>query len=178
MTCSPTSSPPANSADNATQATNATNATNATHAGSADNATNASALQGHPPSDFVSSGTLVRFHLLMSPGDPDQVVDQNGALSIVAHCDTTGPEAHLFVRTTLDHSTMDAWDQNNDFGPADTEINWGRPNAGSGSYEANVADGVAVAPDGSVIIMVSNATGYDLGSAPSQCIFVGANVHG
>jgi hypothetical protein len=73
---------------------------------------------------------------------------------------------------------MDAWDQNNDFGPADTTINWADPQTGSGSFEANNDDGVAVAPDGSSITMVSNATGYDIGSSPGKCIFVGANING
>jgi hypothetical protein len=174
----------ANSADTATNAGSATNAsnaasaTNAGHASNADKAADANSLQGHPASDFVTTGTLVRFHVLMRPGDPDQVIDQNGALSIVAHCDPTGPEADLFIRTTLDHTTMDAWDQNNDFGPADTTINWGPQNNGPNSYEANVGDGVAVAPDGSVIMIVSIATGYDIGSAPGQCIFLGAHLHG
>jgi hypothetical protein len=155
----------------------------ANHANSANFATtagNANALQGHGASDFVSSGTLVRYHLLLSPGAPDAVVDRDGALSIVAHCAATGPEADLYVRTTLDHSSMDAWDQNNDFGPANTTVNWGAPENGSGGpvYEANVSDGVAVAPDGSAIYLVSTADGYNIGSAPGKCIFAGAEVNG
>jgi hypothetical protein len=126
-------------------------------------AATASAVQG-----------LVKFHVLIAPGGPDVVVDKSGALTIVAHCDTTGPTADLYVRTTQAHSTMDAWDQNNDFGPADTTINWGAP---SGTFEANVKDGVAVAPDGSFITMVSNGIGYNIGSSPGKCIFVGANIN-
>ena len=50
--------------------------------------------------------------------------------------------------------------------------------SGSGSFEANIKDGVAVAPDGSSITMLSNSTGYDIGSSPGKCIFVGANLNG
>jgi hypothetical protein len=161
----------------------ADHANSANHANSADFATtagNANALQGHGASGFVSSGTLVRYHLLLSPGASDVVVDRDGALSLVAHCDSTGPEADLFVRSTLDHSSMDAWDQNNDFGPANTAINWGPPENASGGpvYEANTRDGVAVAPDGSAIYLVSTADGFGIGSAPGKCIFAGAEVNG
>ena len=61
-------------------------------------AASASALQG-----------LAKFHVLIAPGGPDVVIDKTGALSIVAHCDASGPTASLYIRTTMAHSTMDAW---------------------------------------------------------------------
>jgi hypothetical protein len=113
-----------------------------------------------------------------------QTILTHGPFTITANCDldAAGQDtANILISTTQDNSSFDAWDENDDFDIADpaTERNWGADisvPANTTEVEANVGDGVAVAPDGTTLVLVSLYTAVNPPFAADRCAFAGANV--
>jgi hypothetical protein len=139
----------------------------------------AAKLGGKPASEYQAAGVVIPIHGLTLTDGQEKVLATSGPLSVVASCTldagSNTDKAATFVRTTADHSAMDANDQWNDFGPLDQNVAFGSSvstSHGSESLEAN-DQGVAVAPDGSMIATPGLLAAVNQAAFPGKCLFAG-----
>ncbi len=136
------------------------------------------------PGMIADADNLVETKRFQLGDGQSQVILTHGPFTLTASCDLDvagDDEAYLRISTTQDNSSFDAEDETNDLDantPA-TDRDWGPVidvTADTTDIEANVANGVAVAPDGTTLVMVSVMTAVSLPSSPNTCSFAGAHV--
>jgi hypothetical protein len=145
---------------------------------SAKTAKNALRLGGLPPAAYLRSSHVLNFRPFTLTNGQTLTIARNGPLSIVAWC-TLNPsgddQAGTYVRTTQDHSFMDVWDENADFGPADATVEFGSSvdtTHGNEDLEAN-DQGVAGSPDGHMISTPGFLAAVNTAAFPGKCSFAG-----
>jgi hypothetical protein len=132
-------------------------------------------LDGRDSSEFVSATKLSRFAL---GNGGARTVYATGPLSLTARCTISpaGDTAEILIATAQDNAAFDAAESDPDLDSSDPET--GRQfvvaSATSGTPAfSRVADGFAVAGDGSEISGASLYAGVNVLGFPSQCIFGG-----
>jgi hypothetical protein len=106
----------------------------------------------------------------------------HGPFTVTASCEINvggNDSARILITTTQDNSSMDAWDEDDDFDVADTDLDFGPPvivATGTTEVEANnVAGGVAIAPDGTTIETLAAFSAVNAPFAPAgSCSFSGS----
>jgi hypothetical protein len=111
-----------------------------------------------------------------------QVILQHGPFTVTAGCDldAAGQDiATLLIATSQDNSSFDASDELDDFDtttPAD-ERDWGSQiNVAADTLEVEDQTGVAIAPDGTTLILAGAMTAVNLPSAPNTCGFAAVHI--
>jgi hypothetical protein len=134
---------------------------------------------------MIAAADSVRETKMFTLGDGEsRTVVQHGAFTVTANCDLdagANDTANMLIATTQDNSSFDSWDENDDFDIGDlaTDRDWGPPitvAANTTEAEANVGDGVAVAPDGTTLVLVSAYTAVNPPFALDRCAFAAAHV--
>jgi hypothetical protein len=133
-------------------------------------------LDGKDSSQFASVTTVSRFALANGQA---QTVYTTGALTLTARCTISpaGDTAEILIATSQDNAAFDAANTDPDLDSADPEAGrqfvfaTGAP-TGTPAF-ARVADGFAIAPDGSEIRGASLYSGVNVLGLTSQCVFGG-----
>jgi hypothetical protein len=132
-------------------------------------------LDGKDSSEFLSGIKVARFAL--TDGQTKDVL-KSGPFTLTARCtiSVAGDTAEILISTTQDHAAFDAADSDADLTSSDPEA--GRqfvvatgPN-GTPQF-SRVADGVALAPDGTEIDGATLFAGVNVLGFTSQCVFGG-----
>jgi hypothetical protein len=106
----------------------------------------------------------------------------HGPFTVTATCEINeagNDVARILITTSQDNSSFDAWDEEDDFDAADTDLDFGPPvTAATGTTEVeanNVAGGVAIAPNGATIDMLAAYSAVNAPFAPAgSCSFSGS----
>jgi hypothetical protein len=134
--------------------------------------------------EISKADTVRETRLFTLPDGGSQALLTHGPFTLTANCDLDvggNDTANVLISTTQDNSSFDADDENDDFDVADlaTARDWASPisvPADTTEVEANVSDGVAVAPDGTTLVLASIYTAVNPPFAPNACAFAGAHV--
>jgi hypothetical protein len=134
---------------------------------------------------MIAAADTVRETKMFTLADGEsRTVIQHGPFTVTATCDLdvgANDTATMLIATTQNNSSFDASDENDDFDTGDlaADRDWGEPitvAANTTEVEANVGDGVAVAPDGTTLVLVSVYTAVNPPFAADRCAFAGAHV--
>src|SRR5205823_4896140 len=126
-------------------------------------------------SQFASATKVSRFALA---NGQTQTVYTTGPLTLTARCTISpaGDTAEILIATTQDNAAFDAADNDPDLDGADPEAGrqfvFATGPTGTPAF-ARVADGFAIAPDGSEIRGASLYAGVNVLGFTSQCVFGG-----
>jgi hypothetical protein len=132
-------------------------------------------LDGRDSSEFASATKVSRFAL---GNGGTRIVYSAGPLSLTARCTISpgGDTAEILIATAQDNAAFDAADSDPDLDSSDPESGRQFVVAGASSGTpafSRVADGFAVAADGSEISGGSLYAGVNVLGFPGQCIFGG-----
>jgi hypothetical protein len=132
-------------------------------------------LDGKDSSQFASATKLSRFALT---NGQTRAIFSAGPLNLTARCTISpgGDKAEVLIATTQDHAAFDAADSDSDLlsSDPDTGRRFVHADAASGTPAfSRVADGFAIAPDGSEIAGASLYAGVNVLGFTSQCVFGG-----
>jgi hypothetical protein len=164
--------PSANSANTANSANSANNANNAN---SANRASTAGAVDGRVP-----------FLLKLSAGQ-SQTIAQNGAVSLVAECNSSGgnDQVRILAATSTDGAILQGYEDDHtgpgdvsdylDTGTAadDRELVELSDTTGDVHFEDDIDSSYVVAPDGKVLTLGSETTPLGLNFAGATCFVAG-----
>jgi hypothetical protein len=132
-------------------------------------------LDGKDSSQFPTATAVSRFTLA---NGQTRLLYTAGPLSLTARCTTSpgGDTAEVLIATTQDNAAFDATDFDSDLDTGDPEA--GRQfvvatGASGAPAFSRVADGFAIAPDGSEIGGGSLYAGVNVLGAAGQCVFGG-----
>jgi len=121
-------------------------------------------------------------HFLLTDGQ-SRVIITHGPFTVTANCnlDEAGQDiAEMLISTTVDNSSFDASDENDDFDIADLadERDWGGRidvAANTTEVEGN-PNGAAVAPDGTMLVLLNSWTSANPPFAPDRCGFAATHL--
>jgi hypothetical protein len=132
-------------------------------------------LDGKDSSQFASTTTVSRVALTSGQ---TQLLYSAGPLSLTARCTISpgGDKAEILIATTQDNSAFDAADSDADLDSSDPDTGrrfvFAEGTSGTPAF-SRVADGFAIAPDGSEIGGASLYAGVNVLGFTSQCLFGG-----
>jgi hypothetical protein len=136
-------------------------------------------LDGKDSSDFVTATKLSRFTLV---NGQTRAIFTTGPLSLTARCTISpgGDTAEILISTSQDNAAFDAADSDPDLDTTDPEAGrqfvFATATSGTPAF-SHVADGFAIAPDGSEISGASLYAGVNVLGFAGQCVF-GGRVYG
>jgi hypothetical protein len=133
---------------------------------------------------MIAAADTVRETRSFTLGDGEsRTVIQHGPFTVTANCDLdagANDTATMLIATTVDNSSFDANDENDDFDVADlaTDRDWGGPitvTANTTEVEGNIT-GIAIAPDGTTLILAGAFTSVNPPYALDRCGFAAAHI--